>query len=143
MAPQFRQLRGSPVAAATRIVAVVQLDLAGRPGAARGLDQFLRARARRQGVRRNSMQCSTFGAGAPLLSLLMLDSKRRRGDLYRCSLTMIGTIRATALDLDGATLYDTVVFYKELLRGRAQSNQSRATTWKTGAVTRAGFIFTR
>jgi len=51
------------------------------------------------------------------LRLLVLDSKR--GDagerLYRrLGWTVVGTIPRFALDTDGRTLHDTVVFYKEL-----------------------------
>ena len=52
----------------------------------------------------------------------MLDSKR--GDageqLYRAlGWTVVGTIPRFALDTDGKTPHDTVVFYKELPAGRA------------------------
>jgi ribosomal protein S18 acetylase RimI-like enzyme len=74
-------------------------------------------RARRRGVATQLMQALEAEAGSAGFRLLTLDSKR--GDagesLYRrLGWTTVGTIPRYALDPDGVTLHDTVVFYKEL-----------------------------
>ena len=74
-------------------------------------------RARRQGIGRQLMQALEHEAAAAGFRLLVLDSKR--GDageqLYRAlGWTVVGTIPRFALDTDGVTAHDTVVFYKEL-----------------------------
>ena len=74
-------------------------------------------RARRQGIGRQLMQALEREAEAAGFRLLVLDSKR--GDagerLYRAlGWTVVGTIPRFALDTDGTTPHDTVVFYKEL-----------------------------
>ena len=74
-------------------------------------------RARRQGIGRQLMQALEREAEAAGFRLLVLDSKR--GDageqLYRAlGWTVVGTIPRFALDTDGVTPHDTVVFYKEL-----------------------------
>jgi GNAT superfamily N-acetyltransferase len=74
-------------------------------------------RARRQGIGRQLMQALEREAVAAGYRLLVLDSKR--GDageqLYRAlGWTVVGTIPHFALDTDGVTPHDTVVFYKEL-----------------------------
>jgi ribosomal protein S18 acetylase RimI-like enzyme len=74
-------------------------------------------RARRQGLGERLMAALEAEAGAAGFTLLTLDS--RRGDagerLYRrLGWTVVGTIPRYALDTDGRTPHDTVVFYKEL-----------------------------
>ena len=74
-------------------------------------------RARRQGLGRSLMQALESEAGAAGFTLLTLDSKR--GDagelLYRrLGWSVVGTIPRYALDSDGRTPHDTVIFYKEL-----------------------------
>jgi ribosomal protein S18 acetylase RimI-like enzyme len=74
-------------------------------------------RVRRRGIGRQLMQALEREAAAAGFRLLMLDSKR--GDageqLYRTlGWTVVGTIPRFALDTDGVTPHDTVVFYKEL-----------------------------
>jgi GNAT superfamily N-acetyltransferase len=74
-------------------------------------------RARRQGLGAALMAAVEREAAAAGFRLLVLDSKR--GDagerLYRrLGWNVVGTIPRFALDTDGRTLHDTVVFYKEL-----------------------------
>jgi ribosomal protein S18 acetylase RimI-like enzyme len=74
-------------------------------------------RARRRGLGAELMAAVEREAAAAGFRLLVLDSKR--GDagerLYRrLGWTVVGTIPRFALDTDGRTLHDTVVFYKEL-----------------------------
>ena len=78
-------------------------------------------RGRRQGVGRALMEAVEREALAAGFTLLVLDSKR--GDagerLYRAlGWTVVGTIPRYALDTDGVTPHDTVVFYKELPAAR-------------------------
>jgi ribosomal protein S18 acetylase RimI-like enzyme len=78
-------------------------------------------RGRRQGIGRRLMEAVEREAAAAGYTLLVLDSKR--GDagerLYRAlGWTVVGTIPRYALDTDGATPHDTVVFYKELPAAR-------------------------
>jgi ribosomal protein S18 acetylase RimI-like enzyme len=74
-------------------------------------------RARKRGLGAQLMAAVEREASAAGFRLLVLDS--RRGDagerLYRrLGWTVVGTIPRFALDTDGRTLHDTVVFYKEL-----------------------------
>jgi ribosomal protein S18 acetylase RimI-like enzyme len=74
-------------------------------------------RARRRGLGAELMAAVEREAQAAGFRLLVLDSKR--GDagerLYRkLGWTVAGIIPRFALDTDGRTLHDTVVFYKEL-----------------------------
>ena len=74
-------------------------------------------RARQRGVGGELMAAVEREAVKAGYRLLVLDSKR--GDagerLYRrLGWTVVGTIPRFALDTDGRTLHDTVVFYKEL-----------------------------
>jgi len=74
-------------------------------------------RARKHGLGAQLMAAVEREASAAGFRLLVLDS--RRGDagerLYRrLGWTVVGTIPRFALDTDGRTLHDTVVFYKEL-----------------------------
>jgi ribosomal protein S18 acetylase RimI-like enzyme len=74
-------------------------------------------RARRRGLGKRLMAEAEREAAAAGYRLLVLDSKRGdAGDrLYRrLGWTVVGTIPHFALDTDGKTLHDTVVFYKEL-----------------------------
>jgi ribosomal protein S18 acetylase RimI-like enzyme len=78
-------------------------------------------RGRRRGIGRQLMHAIELEAAASGYTLLVLDSKR--GDagerLYRAlGWTVVGTIPRYALDTDGATPHDTVVFYKELPAAR-------------------------
>lgn len=78
-------------------------------------------RARGQGLGEALMAAAEREAAAAGFRLLVLDS--RRGDagerLYRrLGWTVVGTIPRYALDTDGRTPHDTVVFYKELPGGR-------------------------
>jgi GNAT superfamily N-acetyltransferase len=77
-------------------------------------------RARRRGIGSQLMQALETEACAAGFRLLTLDSKR--GDagenLYRrLGWTTVGTIPRYALDPDGVTPHDTIVFYKELPAG--------------------------
>jgi ribosomal protein S18 acetylase RimI-like enzyme len=74
-------------------------------------------RARRRGLGQALMAALEHEAAAAGFRLLVLDSKR--GDagerLYRrLGWTVAGTIPRYALDTDGRTPHDTVIFYKEL-----------------------------
>lgn len=74
-------------------------------------------RARRRGLGEQLMTAIEREATSEGFRLLVLDSKR--GDagehLYRrLGWIVVGTIPRFALDTDGSTLHDTVVFYKEL-----------------------------
>jgi GNAT superfamily N-acetyltransferase len=74
-------------------------------------------RARRRGLGAELMAAVEREAAAAGFRLLVLDSKR--GDAgerlyHRLGWTVVGTIPRFALDTDGRTLHDTVVFYKEL-----------------------------
>jgi GNAT superfamily N-acetyltransferase len=74
-------------------------------------------RARKRGLGAQLMAAVEREASAAGFRLLVLDSKR--GDagerLYRrLGWTVVGTIPRFALDTDGRTLHDTVVFCKEL-----------------------------
>ena len=74
-------------------------------------------RARRRGLGAEMMAAVEREAANAGYRLLVLDSKR--GDagerLYRrLGWTVVGTIPRFALDTDGRTPHDTVVFYKEL-----------------------------
>ena len=74
-------------------------------------------RARRQGLGEALMAAVEREAANAGFRLLVLDSKR--GDagerLYRrLGWNVVGTIPRFALDTDGKSLHDTVVFYKEL-----------------------------
>ncbi len=74
-------------------------------------------RARRQGLGRQLMAAAESEAAAAGCTLLVLDSKRGDGGerLYReLGWTAVGVIPRYALDTDGVTLHDTVVFFKEL-----------------------------
>jgi ribosomal protein S18 acetylase RimI-like enzyme len=74
-------------------------------------------RARRRGLAKALMAAIEHEAASAGYRLLVLDSKR--GDagerLYRAlGWTVVGTIPRYALDTDGSTPHDTVVFFKEL-----------------------------
>jgi len=74
-------------------------------------------RARRRGLGEALMAAVEREAAAEGFRLLVLDSKR--GDagerLYRrLGWNVVGTIPRFALDTDGQSLHDTVVFFKEL-----------------------------
>lgn len=74
-------------------------------------------RARRLGVGTQLMQALEAEARSAGFRLLTLDSKRGdAGENFyrRLGWTTVGTIPRFALDPDGVTLHDTVVFYKEL-----------------------------
>ena len=105
---------------AAGIVGSVQLHPSWAPNQPHRADVvklIVHRRARRQGIGRQLMQALEHEAAAAGFRLLVLDSKR--GDageqLYRAlGWTVVGTIPRFALDADGRTPHDTVVFYKEL-----------------------------
>ena len=105
---------------AAGIVGSVQLHPSWAPNQPHRADVvklIVHRRARRQGIGRQLMQALEREATAAGYRLLVLDSKR--GDageqLYRAlGWTVVGTIPRFALDTDGVTPHDTVVFYKEL-----------------------------
>lgn len=102
------------------IVASVQLHPAWAPNQPHHADVsklIVHRRARRRGLGAAMMAAVEREAAAAGFRLLVLDSKR--GDagerLYRkLGWSVVGTIPRFALDTDGRTLHDTVVFYKEL-----------------------------
>jgi GNAT superfamily N-acetyltransferase len=102
------------------IVGTVQLHPAwapNQPHHAEVVKLLVHRRVRRQGIGRALMQALEREAGSAGFRLLTLDS--RRGDagerLYRAlGWTVAGSIPRYALDTDGVTPHDTVLFYKEL-----------------------------
>jgi ribosomal protein S18 acetylase RimI-like enzyme len=106
------------------IVGAVQLHPAWAPNQPHRADVMkliVHRRARRRGVGARLMEALENEAQSAGFRLLTLDSKR--GDagenLYRrLGWTTVGTIPRYALDSDGTTLHDTVIFYKELPAGR-------------------------
>lgn len=106
------------------IVGCVQLHPSRAPNQPHRADVaklIVHRRGRRQGVGRRLMHAVEREAAAAGYALLVLDSKR--GDagerLYRAlGWTVVGTIPRYALDTDGVTPHDTVVFYKELAAAR-------------------------
>jgi predicted N-acetyltransferase YhbS len=102
------------------IVGTVQLIPARAPNQPHRADVaklIVHRRGRRRGIGRALMRAVEREAAAAGLHLLVLDSKR--GDagerLYRAlGWSVAGTIPRYALDTDGMTPHDTVVFYKEL-----------------------------
>ena len=105
---------------AAGIVGSVQLHPSWAPNQPHRADVaklIVHRRARRQGIGRQLMQAVEREAEAAGFRLLVLDSKR--GDageqLYRAlGWTVVGTIPRFALDTDGKTPHDAVIFYKEL-----------------------------
>jgi GNAT superfamily N-acetyltransferase len=86
-------------------------------------------RARRHGLGTRLMQAIEEEARRGGFGLLILDTKR--GDpaerLYkRLGWTVVGTIPRFAVDPDGVTPHDTVVFYKELAPDRPRTTESPA-----------------
>jgi GNAT superfamily N-acetyltransferase len=124
----WRRLLSSPDSRATVLVArdaegiagSVQLHPAWAPNQPHHADVaklIVHRRARRQGLGTALMAAVEREAAALGFRLLVLDSKR--GDagerLYRrLDWKVVGTIPRFALDTDGKSLHDTVVFYKEL-----------------------------
>lgn len=102
------------------IVGTVQIHPARAPNQPHRADVaklMVHRRGRRRGTGRALMQAVEREAAASGYTLLVLDSKR--GDagerLYReLGWTVVGTIPRYALDTDGVTPHDTVVFYREL-----------------------------
>jgi ribosomal protein S18 acetylase RimI-like enzyme len=102
------------------IVGAVQLHPARAPNQPHRADiakLIVHRRGRRRGLGEKLMAAMEREAAAAGYRLLVLDSKR--GDagerLYRrLGWTVVGTIPRYALDTDGSTPHDTVVFYKEL-----------------------------
>lgn len=105
------------------IVGAAQLHPAWAPNQPHRADVMkllVHRRARRRGVGTRLMQALETEARSAGFRLLTLDSKR--GDagenLYRqLGWTTVGTIPRFALDPDGITPHDAVVFYKELPTG--------------------------
>lgn len=124
----WRKLFSAPASGAIYIVArdakgivgSVQLHPSWAPNQPHRADVvklIVHRRARRQGIGRQLMQALEREAVASGYRLLILDSKR--GDagehLYRkLGWNVVGTIPRFALDTDGVTPHDTVIFYKEL-----------------------------
>jgi GNAT superfamily N-acetyltransferase len=106
------------------IVGTVQLHRSRAPNQPHRADVaklMVHRRGRRQGIGRRLMAAIEQEAAAAGYTLLVLDSKR--GDagelLYReLGWTAVGTIPRYALDPDGVTPHDTVVFYKALPAAR-------------------------
>ena len=102
------------------IVGTVQLHPAwapNQPHHAEVMKLIVHRRGRQRGIGSNLMQALEQEARGAGFRLLTLDSKR--GDagerLYRrLGWTVVGTIPRYALDPDGITPHDTVIFYKEL-----------------------------
>ncbi len=102
------------------IVGAVQLHPSWAPNQPHRADiakLIVHRRARRRGLGERLMAAVEREAAAAGYRLLVLDSKR--GDagerLYRrLGWNVVGTIPRFALDTDGRTTHDTVVFYKEL-----------------------------
>lgn len=105
------------------IVGAVQLHPAWAPNQPHRADVMkllVHRRARRRGIGTQLMQALEAEARSAGFRLLTLDSKH--GDagenFYRqLGWTSVGTIPRYALDPDGVTPHDTVVFYKELPAG--------------------------
>lgn len=105
------------------IVGAAQLHPAWAPNQPHRADVMkllVHRRARRRGLGTRLMQALETEARSAGFRLLTLDSKR--GDagenLYRqLGWTTVGTIPRFALDPDGITPHDAVVFYKELPTG--------------------------
>lgn len=101
------------------IVGTVQLHPAWAPNQPHRADVaklIVHRRARRQGIGRRLMEAMEREAAASGYRLLVLDSKRGdAGETFYRKLgwNVVGTIPRYALDTDGKTLHDTVVFYKE------------------------------
>jgi ribosomal protein S18 acetylase RimI-like enzyme len=124
----WRRSLGAPAAGtfvlvardAEGIVGAVQLHPSWAPNQPHRADVaklIVHRRARRRGLGAELMAALEREAAAAGYRLLVLDSKR--GDagerLYRrLGWTVVGTIPGYALDTDGTTPHDTVVFYKEL-----------------------------
>ena len=124
----WRKLFGTPASGtivlvardAEGIVGSVQLHPSWAPNQPHRADiakLIVHRRVRRQGLGERLMAAVEREAAAAGYRLLILDSKR--GDtgerLYRrLGWTVVGTIPGFALDTDGRTPHDTVVFYKEL-----------------------------
>ena len=102
------------------IVGTVQLQPSWAPNQPHRADVaklMVHRRGRRRGFGRRLMAAVEREAATAGYTLLVLDSKR--GDagerLYRdLGWTVVGTIPRYALDTDGVTPHDTVVFYKDL-----------------------------
>jgi ribosomal protein S18 acetylase RimI-like enzyme len=102
------------------IVGTVQLHPSWAPNQPHRADiakLIVHRRGRQRGLGEQLMAALEREAAAAGYRLLVLDS--RRGDagerLYRrLGWTVVGTIPRFALDTDGRTAHDTVVFYKEL-----------------------------
>lgn len=105
------------------IAGAVQLHPAWAPNQPHRADVMkllVHRRARRRGVGTQLMQALEAEARSAGFRLLTLDSKRDDAGekLYRrLGWTTVGTIPRYALDPDGVTPHDTVVFYKELSTG--------------------------
>jgi ribosomal protein S18 acetylase RimI-like enzyme len=124
----WRRLLGAPACGAIVLVArdaegvagSVQLHPSKAPNQPHRADVaklIVHRRARRRGLGAELMAAIEREAAAAGFRLLVLDSKR--GDagerLYRrLGWSVVGTIPRYALDTDGRTAHDTIVFYREL-----------------------------
>jgi ribosomal protein S18 acetylase RimI-like enzyme len=124
----WRRLLGTPATGAVVLVARDEKGIAGsvqlhpswapnQPHRADVAKLIVHRRARGRGIGKALMAALEREAIDAGYRLLVLDSKR--GDageqLYRrLGWTVVGTIPRYALDTDGRTPHDTVVFYKEL-----------------------------
>lgn len=105
------------------IVGTVQLHPAWAPNQPHRADVMkllVHRRGRRSGTGTRLMQSLETEARAAGFRLLTLDSKRgdaAEGLYRRLGSTTVGTIPRFALDPDGITPHDTVIFYKDLPEG--------------------------
>ena len=105
------------------IVGTVQLHPAWAPNQPHRADiakLIVHRRSRRSGLGNQLMQAIEDAARRAGFSLLTLDTKRGGAAEHLCrqsGWTRVGTIPGYALDTDGRTPHDTVIFYKELNQG--------------------------
>jgi GNAT superfamily N-acetyltransferase len=124
------------------IVGTVQLHPAWEPNQPHRADiakLIVHRRSRRTGLGAQLMRTIEDVARRAGFSLLTLDTKRGGAaeHLYqRSGWTRVGTIPGYALDTDGKTPHDTVIFYKEL--SQSADEEPPAAASRRAAVTRRG-----